>query len=136
MDKDKCYIPTKKDIRTWEEKILDDLMDTDKAIKRIREECENENLHDAKIKKERIQDKIKELDILETIEGFEDAIIGYTYTTNGNQLIYSESKMIDIILNDKDMEITNECEAIHYISYGIKKFELYKAFIIMRDFEY
>lgn len=89
-----------------------------------------------KIKDERIQDRINELEILETLAGFEGAIIGFTYTSNGNQLIYSESKMIDIIMADKDYEIEDECEALDYISYGIERFELYQAFIIMRDFEY
>ena len=72
---------------------------------------------------------------MDSLIGFEDAIIGNKIIDGKKVLLYSENKMIDIVMNDKDLECDNYSEALDYISYGIERFEDYYNFVIVRDNE-
>ena len=83
---------------------------------------------------EDLEEQIEELDIKERLVGFDKAIIGFTCNKGENVLVYSESKMVEVALNDEDLECEDESDAMDYVSYGICRFEAYYRFIIVRDF--
>lgn len=51
---------------------------------------------------------------MDSLIGFEDAIIGNKVVNGKKVLLYSENKMIDIVMNDKDLECDNYSEALDY----------------------